>query len=327
MMIGANGGYINNLAPGGYIDGEPPYNKHGLNPTAEDFLPLPGSIKLPSPDYGYEKEIINGLEPLNSAFDVNGKLKYESYIPGGNFAPTFNEAEDENRMEEELNMAKRKIEGKGMYDYDDDNYDDDGVTAPEDVDLSPSLGEEALGLAPVGYNLAMGLSPAVEIDADRYLDRSNISKGEFDMNPYLQSFGESYAASLNSLKGSGAGNYYANVRGLQNARNKDLGRVHDAKRTFDEAEQKEFEKRTSEQDRYNSNVELSIDDINKKAKAAKRAFLGEAAVQGADLAARKGDTRTTLAYLNAAFPDMASRFKYETTMDKFKNRKKNKKGK
>ena len=73
-----------------------------------------------------------------------------------------------------------------------------------------------------------------------------------------------------------------------------------------------------EQNRYNTGVNLSVEDINRQAEAKRRAYLGEASTQLADLAAKKSETKRDIAGINALAPDFNAT--YTPYLEQLKNK-------
>jgi hypothetical protein len=350
----AYGGMIGNpksFAPGGYNIVDP------VNPTLKLLQSLAANYGLAVPETNYQatkgtapnvqstatpfsKELAD--ENLAEAMQYAGVTREQYNTNEGgikehmdNFAKTYANRHGDNKggstIQNNAEPETGDVNGDGIVDIEDedlgifgtDEFDEKPDEKPDNestIDLSPTGGETLAELAPFIYNVGMGLRPSDKLNASDYVDRSNISAADkFNINPYRQAMNEQYQSALNTAEqGLSGGNRQAQARALMNVANKNMGVLHDTGRQYDAQQQQAYEAKLQEQNRYNTGVNLSVEDINRQAEAKRRAYLGEASTQLADLAAKKSETKRDIAGINALAPDFNAT--YTPYLEQLKNK-------
>lgn len=170
----------------------------------------------------------------------------------------------------------------------------------------------AMSLAPIGANLMMGMQKPYQFDSERFsLDTpGKLEAPKMNIDPALREISQASNRAADTVRntGAGAGNIMANMQGLSNREGQNIARTVTAAANQDAMNQMRA-------DQFNIGNEMSVDARNKalalqgedmtlRSKAARNAFLQQAASQAGQIGQNIQEGEMYIAASNAANPNM-----------------------
>lgn len=194
----------------------------------------------------------------------------------------------------------------------------------QDLRVQQTKGQALAEVAPVAYNLGMGLfGKATNLNPDDYLKGTKIAAPEMDITPQIREGQQSYATAQNSIANSGVsgGAYLTNLQQLANDRNKNLGALQTNKENVDNQNKMQADQFNASMQANNNQTRFQIEDYNARAKAAKQAMLQEGLTQVADIGKSKTANQLATSYYSLNAPDFKGQVGYTSYFDYLKNKK------
>jgi len=184
-------------------------------------------------------------------------------------------------------------------------------TEQSDKNINTKLGlsnaEAAAMLAPIGYNLAMGIAKPTQLNAADYMVKTNLKAPTLNINPSLAEASSTFAQGVNAARNAapGAGSYLTNLSQLGNVRNQTYGDLYTQKENYDNQMRYTTDVANKELEKSNLSQKFAVDDYNIRSKADRLNMLAKAAEQTAALGKTSADTRGTLGLMKAVAPSYA----------------------
>lgn len=170
----------------------------------------------------------------------------------------------------------------------------------------------AMSLAPIGANLMMGMQKPYEFDAERFsLDTpSKLEAPKMNIDPALRGISQASNRAADTVRntGAGAGNIMANMQGLANRESENIARTVTTAANQDAMNQMRADQfnigNEMSADARNKALALQGEDMNLRSKAARNAFLQQAASQAGQIGQNIQEGEMYIAASNAANRDM-----------------------
>lgn len=184
-------------------------------------------------------------------------------------------------------------------------------TEQSDKNINTKLGlsnaEAAAMLAPIGYNLAMGIAKPTQLNAADYMVKANLKAPTLNINPSLAEANSTFAQGVNAARNAapGAASYLTNLSQLGNVRNQTYGDLYTQKENYDNQMRYTTDVANKELEKSNLSQKFAVDDYNIRSKADRLNMLAKAAEQTAGLGKTSADTRGTLGLIKAVAPSYA----------------------
>jgi hypothetical protein len=197
----------------------------------------------------------------------------------------------------------------------------------QDLRVQQSLPNAITQGLPIAYNLGMGLfGKATQLNPDDYLNNTQISAPEYNIDPQLREAEQTYATTQNSLANAApsSGAYMTNLQQLANMRNKQLGTIHATKENIDNQNQFAADQFNASMQANNNNTRFQVEDYNARAKAAKQGLLSEGLNQAANIAASNTANDLATSYYGLGAPDFKGQVGYTSYFDYLNNKRKTK---
>jgi hypothetical protein len=198
-----------------------------------------------------------------------------------------------------------------------------------EIKQTPAQG--AMMALPALYNLGRGIFEKPRtLDYKQYQQKANIEPYTMNVDPQVAEVRKAYAGATQAVKNAapGSGAYLTNMQNLAAGKQAAMNELLTKKEMFDKDAKYKADMANKEIAAQNLALQMQLQAYNDQAKAAKLNSLKEGFGQLADIAANQQGIDMQEAYLQAVAPDYATNFKYSSMFDQLqelaKKRKSNK---
>lgn len=319
-----NNMFVNQLDPGGplgestvtfNINGKPvtmSYEQAINDPTILDMF-MPAEADVDGDGQYSPEDIYLAKEALRDHFDVMGTLQPAGMAVQDNVAADVTPAagmtaeeyiatleKPAGMSQEEWNSALKKMK-----------TDLTQKKTLEEIKASPLLATASA--LPALYNIGRGLFGKVDqLNVKDYLNNATISPYEMNIDPQLAAAQRAYSTAMQATRNAapGAGSYLATLGNLATQKQQAIKDLYAQKENFDKAQKLEADKYNAQVEKENLQTDLTIQQYNNQARAAKQNLLAAGLTQLADAAQGLSTTDLQEKYLQTIAPEFAGSFQY-----------------